>query len=210
MRRRSYASAAGAREREHIRPGADAERADTLDASYPALAGAGRRPRLRRVGAAPETPADAEDVDERRRSASEGDAALLIAVPGDADLANRQARAIGEREHLDVEREAVDRQVRTDRARPRSALSSLKPHCVSLMPLTMKARTNQLKNAPDEVTDPGLVEPPGAGRLARSDHQRRARRPGVLEKARQVVGRRRQVGVGDEAPLAAGVEQSAA
>jgi hypothetical protein len=28
------------------------------------------------------------------------------------------------------------------------ALNSLKPHCVSLMPLTMKARTNQLKARP--------------------------------------------------------------
>ena len=59
------------------------------------------------------------------------------------------------------------------------------------------------------MTDPGLVEALGAGRLPGSDHQRRATVAGVLEKAGKIVGRRRQIGVGHEAPLAAGLEQPA-
>ena len=200
----------GAGEGEHVRPGPDAERADALDdvvSGFSRTRQAGT-PGLRRIRAAPETPADAKDVDKRQRSASEGDTTLLVPVPRHADFADRQTRPIGEREHLHVEREAVDRQVRTDRLHRVSA-EQLEAALRVADAADDEGADEPVEEAPDEVTDPGLVEALGARRLPGSDDQRRAPVTGVLEKAGKIVGRRRQVGVGHEAPLAAGLEQPA-
>ena len=81
MRSRSYARAAA-----HVRASMYAQvrtlKGPTRSMRRVRLSGPARLgPWLRRVRAAPETPADAKDVDETPRSAAEGDSTFLIARP---------------------------------------------------------------------------------------------------------------------------------
>ena len=210
MRSRSYARAAAhvrASTYAHVRTLNGPDALDDVVSGFSRTRQAGG-PWLRRIRPAPETPPDAEDVDKTHRSASEGDSTFLIPVPRDPDLADRQPRTIGERQHLHVERKAVDRQVRTDRL-DRGSAEQLEAALRVADAADDEGADEPVEGAPDDVTDPGLVEALGAGRLPGSDHQRRATVAGVLEKAGEIVGRRRQIGVGHEAPLAAGLEQPA-